>query len=496
MTTTQSNNFHSSGLAREVDQLMDILYSGGVNNPMDSIEQISYLLFLRLLWERDEDWKSIDKNHEAIFIDEWAPYAWGNITNLTGDELFSTIREAIERFDQLPGLTDTGRLLFRQSTLKILDRPTLRAVVQGIHQMGITSQGTKDPKGDMYEYLLSKIAASGANGQFRTPRHIIDMIVGLVDPQSNESICDPAAGTAGFLLSAHNHILRNNTSQADLDRGEITGNMMEPSQWSFLENQAYSGFDNDANMVKFGIMNLYLHNLEKTRYQMHNSVTTNFGGSYPGEKFDVILANPPFAGSVQAESILSDLNHGLNTRSTELLFCKWFIDHLNNEGRAGVIVPQGVLTGSSNAHKALRKNLLEQNTLEAVIDLPGGVFNPYSGVSTAILIFKNGGSTKSVWFYKVSADGFTLNANRNPTANNDLPDLLAKYPNREEGENSINVDVQAIIDNDLSFNVNNYLIREQEEIEYAHPSQLLIEIRGIEQQILEQIKVLEEEIAE
>jgi type I restriction enzyme M protein len=494
MTTTQDSNFHSSGLAREVDQLMDILYSGGVNNPMDSVEQISYLLFLRLLWEREEGWESIDKNHQGIFSNDWAPYAWGNITNLTGDELFNTLREAIERFDQLPGLTDTGRLLFRQSTLKILDRPTLRAIVQGIHQMGITAQGTKDPKGDMYEYLLNKIATSGTNGQFRTPRHIIDTIVKMVDPQPNESICDPAAGTAGFLLAAHDHILRNNTSQSDLDRGEITGNSLNPSDWSFLETQAYTGFDNDANMVKFGIMNLYLHNLEKARYQMHNSVTTNLGGSYPGEKFDVILANPPFAGSVQAESILSDLNHGLNTRSTELLFCKWFIDHLNAGGRAGVIVPQGVLTGSSNAHKAIRKILLEQNTLEAVIDLPGGVFNPYSGVSTAVLVFKSGGTTKSVWFYKVSADGFTLNANRNPTANNDLPDLLAKYPNREEGDNSINVDVQAVIDNDMSFNVNNYLIREQEEIEYAHPSQLLSEIRGIEQQILEQIKVLEEDI--
>ena len=170
------------------------------------------------------------------------------------------------------------------------------------------------------------------------------------------------------------------------------------------------------------------------------------------------------------------------------------MDHLNEGGRAGVIVPQGVLTGSSNAHKAIRKTLLEQNTLEAVIDLPSGAFNPYSGVSTAILIFKKGEATKSVWFYKVSADGFTLNANRNPIADNDLPDLLAKYPNREEGDNSINVDVQTIIDNDLSFNVNNYLIREQEEIEYAHPSQLLSEISGIEQQILEQIKVLEEDI--
>ena len=493
---TNKENFQSSGLAREVDQLMDILYAGGVNNPMDSIEQISYLLFLRLLWEKEEDRKSIDPNYDGIFDNDWEQYRWGHIVNLTGDELFNNLRGAIEQFEELPGLSETGKLLFRQSTLKILDRPTLRAVVQGVHQMNIQTDGTSDPKGDMYEYLLSKITSSGTNGQFRTPRHIIDMIVKLVDPKASETICDPAAGSAGFLLAAHNHILRHNTSEVDLTRGEITGSMLEPNQWSFIENKAYTGFDNDANMVKFGIMNLYLHNLEKTRYRMHNSVTTTLGGSYPSEKFDVILANPPFAGSVQAESIISDLNHGLNTRATELLFCKWFIDHLNDGGRAGVIVPQGVLTGNSNAHKSIRKNLLENNTLEAVIDLPGGVFNPYSGVSTAILVFKNGGSTKSVWFYKVNADGFTLNANRNTIKDNDLPDLISKYPNREEGDNSINVDVKTIVDNDMSFNINNYLIREEEEIVYAHPSQLLRDISEIEQQILEQIKVLEDDIKE
>ena len=393
MTTINNGNFHSSGLARQVDGLMDSLYSGGVNNPMDSVEQISYLLFLKLLWDKDEDWKAINPNHQSMFSKEWEQYAWGRIVNLTGDELFNTLRGAIEKFEDLPGLSDTGRLLFRQATLKILDRPTLRAIVQGVHEMSMVSTGTKDPKGDMYEYLLSKIATSGTNGQFRTPRHIIDLIVEIVDPQPDELICAPAAGTAGFLLSAHDHILKNNTSQADLDRGEVTGNMLEPNQWSFLENQAYTGFDNDANMVKFGIMNLYLHNLEKTRFHMHNSVTTTLGGSYPGEQFDVILANPPFAGSVQEESILSDLNHGLNTKATELLFCKWFIDHVKEGGRAGVVVPQGVMTGSSNAHKAIKKSLLENNTLEAVIDLPSGVFNPYSGVSTSIVVFKNGGST-------------------------------------------------------------------------------------------------------
>ena len=186
--------------------------------------------------------------------------------------------------------------------------------------------------GDMYEYLLSKLSASGTNGQFRTPRHIINLITGLVKPQPGQPLCDPACGTAGFLISAFNHILRQHTKPADLKRGLVDGALLKPAQWKFLEEQAFTGFDNDANMVKIGILNLYLHQLEKAQVSMLNPLTTGFGGAYPGKMFDCILVNPPFSGKVQDESILADLNYKLNTRATELLFLKWFIDHLTPGG--------------------------------------------------------------------------------------------------------------------------------------------------------------------
>lgn len=318
---------------------MDILYAGGVNNPMDSIEQCSYLLFLRLLTEKDDTLARLDKKYTRIFSGNWSRYAWGNFVTLAGDNLFNAVRDAIEKLHELPGLTDTGKLLFSRATLKIYDRPTLRAVIQGIHEMDLAAHDGIDFKGDMYEYLLSKLAASGTNGQFRTPRHIIDLIVELVNPQPNQLICDPACGTAGFHISAFTHILRQHTKPADLKRGLVDGSMLKPAQWKFLEEQAFTGFDNDANMVKIAILNLYLHQLERAKIDHFNALTTGFGGNYPGKMFDCILANPPFSGKVQDESILADLNYKLDTRATELLFLKWFVDHLAPNGRAGVIVP-------------------------------------------------------------------------------------------------------------------------------------------------------------
>jgi len=263
--TTNGTNFFSSGLRQKVDQLMDILYAGGVNNPMDSIEQISYLLFLRLLSEKDETYAVLDKKYTRIFSGSWARFEWGNFVTLTGDNLFNAVRDAIERLHELPGLSETGKLLFSRATLKIYDRPTLRAVIQGIYGLDLAAHDGHDFKGDMYEYLLSKLAASGTNGQFRTPRHIIDLIVALVDPRPGQRICDPACGTAGFLISAYSHILRQNTKPADLRRGNVDGSLLRAAQWRFLEQQAFTGYDNDANMVKIAILNLYLHQLERKR---------------------------------------------------------------------------------------------------------------------------------------------------------------------------------------------------------------------------------------
>ena len=483
--TTNGSNFFSSGLRQKVDQLMNILYAGGVNNPMDSIEQCSYLLFLRLLTEKDETLATLDKKYTRIFSGKWARFAWGNFVTLAGDELFDAVRNAIESLHELPGLTDTGKLLFSRATLKIYDRPTLRAVVQGIQEMELAAHEGHDFKGDMYEYLLSRLAASGTNGQFRTPRHIIDLIVELVNPQPGQRICDPACGTAGFLISAFTHILRNNTKAADLKRGNVDGSMLKPAQWKFLEEQAFTGFDNDANMVKIAILNLYLHQLERAKIEHFNPLTTGFGGVYPGQRFDVILANPPFAGKVQEESILADLNYKLNTRATELLFLKWFIDHLTPGGRAGVIVPSGVLFGSNNAATKLREMLLTECDLQAVISLPSGVFKPYSGVGTAALIFQKGTPTKSVWFYDLTADGFSLDDKRTPIEANDVPDVLTKWPNREECPNSYRVPIEKIKENDWSLAAGRYKSVIAEAVNHDAPGDILRDVLKVENEIIQ-----------
>ncbi|HCA78542.1 MAG TPA: hypothetical protein DEP53_02295 [Bacteroidetes bacterium] len=484
------SNFFSSGLRQNVDQLMNILFAGGVNNPMDSIEQISYLVFLRLLTEKDETLASLDKRYKRIFSGTWSKFAWGNFVTLTGDGLFNAVRDAIEKLHELPGLTETGKLLFSRATLKIYDRPTLRAIVQGIHDMDLAAHDGQDLKGDMYEYLLSRLSASGPNGQFRTPRHIIDLITALVNPQPGQRICDPACGTAGFLISAFTHIRRQHTKSADLRRGHIDGAQLKPAQWKFLEEQAFTGYDNDANMVKIAILNLYLHQLEKAKIGHFNPLTTGFGSDYPGQMFDCILANPPFAGKVQEESILADLNYKLNTRATELLFLKWFIDHLTLGGRAGVIVPNGVLFAGTNASKKLRELLLTECDLQAIISLPSGVFKPYAGVATAIFIFEKVGNRKPatdnrfVWFYDLTADGFSLDDKRTPVVANDIPDVLLKWEKREEGENSYRVPLEKIKENDWSLEVGRYKPFTAKAVIHDSPRKILREIMKLENEIV------------
>jgi len=489
-------NFHSSGLRQKVDQLMDILWAGGVNNPMDSIEQISYLLFLRLLTERDEQLGQLDKKYKRIFSGNWARFAWGNFVTLTGDPMFDAVRSAIEKLHELPALSSTGRLLFNRATLKIYDRPALRAVIQAINELDLAAHNGDDLKGDMYEYLLSRISMSGTNGQFRTPRHIIAMMVALVDPQPGMRICDPACGTAGFLIAAYDHIRRNHTSRAELAKGQLSGDLLKSAQWKFLEDQAFTGYDNDANMVKIGILNLYLHRLEKANIELHNPLTSGKGGTYPGLLFDIILANPPFAGKIQKESILSDIN--LDTRDTELLFLKWFIDHLNPGGRAGVIVPNGVLFGSNKADRKVRELLLSACDLQAIVNLPSGVFKPYSGVGTAALIFEKAAAkfkgTKSVWFYDLTADGFSLDDKRTPIEANDIPDVLTKWPKREEGPNSYRVPIEKIREHDWTLAAGRYKPVNMEAVNHDSPANILSDILKLENEIIQRGNALLETI--
>ncbi|HUO10166.1 MAG TPA: class I SAM-dependent DNA methyltransferase [Phycisphaerae bacterium] len=496
-------NFFSSGLCQKVDQLMDILWSGGVNNPATSIEQISYLLFLRLLTERDEQKARIaGKSYKRIFSGKWARFSWNNFVTLTGNQLFTAVREAIESLHELPDLTDTGKLLFQRATLKIFDIPSLKAVINTIHSLDLAEHDGLDLKGDMYEYLLSRLAVSGTNGQFRTPRHIIDMIVKLVDPQPHHRICDPACGTAGFLISAYTHILKKTHGTG---RKNFPGGNLTPKQWEFLHDESFTGYDNDADMVKIAIMNLYLHRLEKAKVDHFNPLTTSFAqlggsGQYPGQTYDIILANPPFSGSIQKESILADIN--LPTRDTELLFMKWFIDHLNPGGKAGVIVPAGVLFGSTKGAKKVRELLLTECQLHAVIAMPSGIFKPYSGVSTAALIFQKRtavvptpSSADSVWFYEMTADGFSLDDKRNEIPANDIPDILARSPDHEESPNSWRVPFSKIIENDYALAAGRYKPTTVEAVSHDKPANILSEVLKLENEIAIQARNLLGEIA-
>jgi type I restriction enzyme M protein len=490
-------NFQNSGLLQKINQLMNVLYSGGVNNPMDSIEQLSYLLFLRLMSERDDEFAAVSKKYKSVFAGEWAKYKWGNFVTLTGDGLFDAARSAIEKIHELPEMSKTGKLLFERATLKIYDRPTLRAVIQIINDMDLSEHEGVDLKGDMYEYLLNQIATSGTNGQFRTPRHIIDLIEALIDPQPNETIIDPACGTAGFLISAFTHIKRKHTSKADLERGRLTGDKLTPAQWKFLEERGFTGFDNDANMVKVAILNLYLHKMEKADIRFHNPLTTGIGSPYPGKTWDIVLANPPFAGKVQPQSILGDIN--LDTRATELLFVKWFMDHLSSAGRAGVIVPNGVLFGGNKAAVKIRELLINEYGLQAVISLASGMFKPYSGVGTAILIFDKTKAKRKkddfIWFYDLTADGFSLDDKRTPLQANDIPDVIAKWPGREEGTNAYRVPISKILENeDHSLSAGRHRLVSAEVTNHDMPQDILREVLGLEEEITIRVKSLQEKV--
>jgi type I restriction enzyme M protein len=301
-------------------------------------------------------------------------------------------------------------------------------------------------------------------------------------------ICDPACGTAGFLISAYRHILRQNTKPADLRRGIVDGSLLKPKQWEFLEQQAFTGFDNDANMVKIAILNLYLHQLDRAKIEHHNPLTTTQSGQYPGQHYEIILANPPFAGRVQKESILADIN--LDSRDTELLFLKWFLDHLANHGRAGVIVPNGVLFGSGKADRKVRELLLTKYDLQAVISLPSGVFKPYSGVGTAIFIFEKESPTKSVWFYEVTADGFSLDDKRAPIEHNDIPDILAKWPGRDDGPNCFRVSIEQIRENGWQLMPGRYKPLRLDSVKHRAPAEVLADIIRIETEITARAKAL------
>lgn len=425
----------------QVDNLMNILFGAGVASHATIIEQINYLVFLRSLSRKDDNAMKLDASAEMIFSGELKKYHWNNLLIFNADELFTSLEEVLKK---LPEITtnQTIKLLFRDAHVKIYEKPTLRRLVHEIEKMFSdlekqSSLGHTDVFGDMYEYLLSKLSQAGTLGSFRTPRHIIKFIVDVIDPKKGETILDPACGTAGFLVAALKHLEKKYTSEdfKKLDRYPM--DLLSPDEQKYLRSHTFTGFDSDAEMFKFGLMNLYLHHLEDPKIKRQNTLVDTAGDR---TKWDVILANPPFAGALDIDSVSEDLRMG--TRSTEILFLRYIIDHLSSSGRAGVIVPEGVVFNLTNAHKKIRQMLVEDAGLWCVVSLPGGIFNPYAGVKTSILFFDKSlkNKVKDILFVKIENDGFDLGANKKPIDKNDLPEainILNKYKLGEKPESKL-----------------------------------------------------------
>lgn len=423
-------------LKSKVDSLWEKLWTGGLANPMDAIEQFSYLLFMKRLDEAEKRRKQqADRRGKAFAPKLTEAQRWDYWTNLPAGEALKHVKEKV--FPVLKTLAGEGSSFeqyMRNAEFKINKASLLIEACKEIDQMQISSQN-QDVQGDLYEYLLSKLSIAGRNGQFRTPRHIIRMMVQMMAPRPTERICDPAAGTCGFLLNAYQYILEQHTNAESLEYDEdglphgLIGDELSDEDSKFLHTEAITGYDNDSgmSMLRIGSMNLMLHGIESPRFFYNDTLAKNF---VEESQYDVILANPPFKGAIDKNDVNPTLE-GFG-KKTELLFVHLFLRLLDMGGRCAAIVPDGVLFGSSKAHVATRKKLIEENRLDGIISMPSGVFKPYAGVSTAIVIFTKGATTEDIWFYDMGHDGFSLDDKRQRVSENDIPDILACWAHRDD----------------------------------------------------------------
>ncbi len=416
-------------LRSQVESLWNKLWTGGLPNPLDAIEQLSYLLFLK----RIDDEENNRKRNADLRGEDYTPLfedpklRWSYWTGLAaGDALKHVKDQVFPMLKTIGGAGSSFELQMENAEFKINKASLLIEACKEIDAMQISHQN-QDVQGDLYEYLLSKLNTAGRNGQFRTPRHIILMMVQMLDPKINERICDPAAGTCGFLVNAYQYILEQNTSKEVLQYDvegmphNLTGDLMDEKSERFLQGDAITGFDSDSGMtmLRIGSMNLMLHGLNHPNFRYADTLSKMYTEE---RRYNVVLANPPFKGAIDSNSIGEGLPATI--KKTELLFIHLFLRMLDFGGRCAAIVPDGVLFGSSNAHVSTRKKLIEENRLEAVISMPSGVFKPYAGVSTAILIFTKAATTDRIWFYDMSADGFSLDDKRQNIDDNDIPDIV------------------------------------------------------------------------
>jgi len=474
-----------------IDRIWTNFWEGGVTNPLTVIEQITYLLFIKGLDDIDIAHEKSDHmlgiKTKRVFDEKHQECRWSIFKNYPAEKMYKIVGEDVFPFiKSLGNNKNSGYAKHMEDAIFIIPTPImLQRVVTTIDKLKMKD---RDTKGDVYEYLLSKLSTAGTNGQFRTPRHIIKMMVELMKPTPEDIIVDPACGSAGFLVEAGEY-LRNNRNDLFL-----TENLKE-----HFNNTMFYGFDMDRTMLRIGAMNLMQHGIENPNISYKDSLSED---NEDNSKYTLVLANPPFKGSIDSERTSKDLLDITKTKKTELLFLALFLRILRTGGRAASIVPDGVLFGSSNAHKAIRKEIIEKHKLEAVISMPSGVFKPYAGVSTAIMIFtKTGdGGTDKVWFYDMTADGFSLDDQRQPIKENDIPDIIKRFNNRNSKEEqerartekSFFVPKEEIVENDYDLSINKYKEIIVEKKEYEDPKVILKRIINMENELQQKLKELEE----
>ncbi|WP_240418369.1 type I restriction-modification system subunit M [Paenibacillus periandrae] len=464
----------------KIDKIWSDIWAGGISNPLTVIEQLTYLMFIRSLDEKELENESFEalggEGLPKIFPQDedgqnmrWSKFKTKDpriIYDIVSTEVFPFIKT-------MNGANTTAFSRYMHDAMFLVPTPqVLQKMITGLDELYEHDIKDLDMQGDLYEYMLGKLASAGQNGQFRTPKHIRDMMVRLLAPTPNDKICDPACGTAGFLVSSSEYIREN-------FEAEMTSEL-----WEHFAGEMFSGFDTDRTMLRLSAMNLMLHSINQPHIDYLDSVSKQNSIS---SAYDIVLANPPFTGTVDAESINDNLKTVCDTKKTELLFVALFLRILRKGGRCACIVPDGVLFGSTKAHKALRKELVENHQLQAVISMPSGVFKPYAGVSTAVLVFtKTGaGGTDKVWFYNMKADGFSLDDKRSPVEANDIPDILARFHNlegeldRKPTEASFLVDKAAIEANEYDLSINKYKEVVYEKVEYDKPEVIIARLDGL-----------------
>lgn len=489
-------------LKSKIDRIWDAFWSGGISNPIEVIEQITYLLFIRRLDELQTLWENKARTlkqpvTDPTFLPGQEHLRWSRFKNADPAVMFHTVADEVFPFlRQLGGEGSTYSDHMKDARFTIPSAALLSKVVDMLADIPMAD---RDTNGDLYEYMLGKIATAGQNGQFRTPRHIIQLMVAMMAPNPRDEICDPACGTAGFLVAASEHLRETHPSV-----------MTDAAQRHHYNNSMFHGYDFDNVMLRIGSMNMLLHGIESPDIRYRDSLSEGAAGDEG--KYSLILANPPFAGSLDYESTSKALLKDVKTKKTELLFLALFLRLLKPGGRAAVIVPDGVLFGSTTAHKTLRKRLVEEQKLDAVVKLPSGVFKPYAGVSTAILFFTrtDSGGTEDVWFYDVQADGWSLDDKRSPLLaeehlgcmpcaplpddahrKNNLPDVLTRWGTREsEGEQgrarteqSFLVPKADIVANGYDLSLNRYKEIVHEEVEHRDPLDIIADLEKLELEI-------------